>query len=96
MQQKKPSPYELAKDAPEFYVDAVHVETQLYGSTLFLGVLRGANEPSLTKVVIKASPQLMKVLSLIISKHVSNYEENIGPIAIPKTIIHDLGLEELI
>lgn len=96
MQQRKLPLYELAKDAPEFYVDTVYVETQLYGSTLFLGTLRGPEEPPLIKVVVKVSPQLMKVLSLIIAKHVRNYEQDIGQINIPKQLIHDLGLEELI
>lgn len=96
MQQRKLPPYELAKDVSEFYVDTVHVETQLYGSTLFLGTLRGPEVPPSIKVVVKVSPQLMKVLSLILSKHVRDYEHGIGQIAIPKQIIHDLGLEELI
>ena len=95
MAQRPQPPYEKPEGTPEFYVDGVHVETQLYGSTLYLGELR-PEQPQLVKVTIKMSPQMTKVLSLILGKHVRNYEENIGPISIPKMLLHDLGLEELI
>ncbi len=95
MAQRPGPPYEKPEGTPEFYVDGVHVETQLYGSTLYLGELR-RDEPQSVKVVIKVSPQMAKVLSLILSKHVRNYEQDIGPISIPKMLLHDLGLEELI
>jgi hypothetical protein len=87
--------YEKPEGTPEYYIDAVNVETQLYGSTLLLGELRNG-EPQLVRVAIKMSPQLAKVLSLILSKHVRSYEERIGPLAIPNEIIHNLGLEELL
>ena len=48
------------------------------------------------KATIKVSPPMMKVLSLILSKHVREYEERIGRIPIPNQILHDLGLEEMI
>lgn len=95
MAQRSQPPYEKREGTPEFYVDAVHVETQLYGSTLYLGEMR-ANEPQLVKVTVKVSPQMAKVVSLILSKHVRQYEEQVGPISIPKALLHDLGLEELI
>jgi hypothetical protein len=87
--------YEIPEGTPEYYVDAVNVETQLYGSKLLLGDLR-QGEPSLTKVVVKMSPQMAKVLSLILSKHIRNYEEGIGPITLPNNLLHSLGLEEMI
>ena len=33
MAQNAESPFEKPEESPEFYVDSVHVETQLYGST---------------------------------------------------------------
>lgn len=80
---------------PEYYVDAVNVETQLYGCTLFLGNLR-REESQLVKVILKMSPQMAKVVGLILSKHIKNYETNVGPINLPKELLHNLGLEELI
>ena len=35
-------------------------------------------------------------MNLILGKHVRNYEQDIGQIAVPKALLHDLGLEELI
>lgn len=96
MSERKRGDMEIPDGTPEFYADAVHVESQLYGSTLYLGQMRGPDAPSLVKVIIKISPQMAKVLSLILSKHVRNYESSIGPISIPKQLLHSLGLEELI
>lgn len=87
--------YEVPDGTPEFYVDAVNVETQLYGSKLLLGDLR-SGQPSLIRVIIKMSPQMAKVVSLILSKHIRNYEADIGPITLPNRLLHSLGLEELI
>lgn len=87
--------YELPEGVPEFYIDSAHVGTQLYGSTMFLGRLR-EGEPPLVQVVIKMSPPMLKVLSLILSKHVRNYEQDLGPIPLPKQLLHHLGLEELL
>ena len=95
MAQRPQPPYEKEEGTPEFYVDAVHVETQLYSTTLYLGELR-PDQPQLVRVTIKVSPPMAKVLSLILSKHVRLYENDIGPINIPKQLLHDLGLEELI
>lgn len=89
-------PFEIAENASEVYVDSVHVGTQLYGATLYLGKLREGDKPPLTVAVVKVSPQMLKALGLIINKHVREYEQGVGPIALPKKLLHDLGLEELI
>lgn len=95
MQQNEQNTYELPGDTPEFYVDSAHVQTQLYGSTLLLGELR-EGEPPVVRVKVKVSPQMAKVLSLILSKHVREYERDVGEITIPKQLYHALGLEEMI
>ena len=94
-QQSAEKPFETAEDACEVYVDSVHVATQLYGSTLYLGKLREGEKP-LAIVVAKVSPQMLKALGLIINKHVREYEQGVGLIALPKQLLHDLGLEEQI
>ena len=86
---------EIPEGTPEFYVDSVNVGTQLYSSTMWLGTLR-EGRPPLVKVIIKMSPPMTKVVSLILSKHIREYETDIGPIKIPKTLYHSLGLEEYI
>ena len=95
MEQHEQNAYELPVDTPEFYVDSAHVQTQLYGSTLLLGELR-EGEPPVVRVKVKVSPQMAKVLSLILSKHVREYERDVGEITIPKQLYHALGLEEMI
>jgi len=95
MQQNEQNTYELPADTPEFYVDSASIQTQLYGSTLLLGELR-EDAPPAVKVKIKVSPQMAKVLSLILSKHVREYERDVGEITIPKPLYHALGLEEMI
>ena len=95
---QKPKPeenLEIPEGTPEVYVDSLNVGTQLYGCTMWLGTLR-AGQPPLVKVILKMSPPMVKVMSLILSKHIQNYEKDIGPITIPKTLYHSLGLEEYI
>ena len=93
MAQRETRPYEIPEGTPEMYADSIQIQTQLYGSTLLLGELR-QGEPPLIKAKVKVSPQMAKVLSLILSKHVREYERDIGAIAIPNQLLHDLGLED--
>lgn len=86
---------EIPEGTPEFYVDSVNVGTQLYGSTMWLGTLR-EGQPPLVKVIVKMSPPMTKIISLILSKHIREYERDVGPINIPKALYHSLGLEEYI
>ncbi len=95
MEENKQKAFEVPEDTPEFYIDSAHINTQLYGSTLLLGELR-EGEAAKIKVKIKVSPQMAKVLSLILSKHVREYERDVGEINIPKRLYHALGLEEMI
>ena len=94
-QRRKPEELEIPKDTPEYYVDSLNVATQLYGCTMWLGTLR-ADGPPLVRVILKMSPPMAKVMSLILSKHIREYERDIGPINIPKALYHWLGLEEYI
>ncbi|MEK7353451.1 MAG: hypothetical protein AABZ77_02960 [Chloroflexota bacterium] len=94
-QQPGEMPFDMAENASEVYADSVQVGTNLYGSTLYLGKLREGQKP-LTLSVVKVSPQMLKALGLIINKHVREYERDIGPIALPKQLLHDIGLEELL
>ncbi len=84
---------EIAKDAIELYADSIQVATGLYGSTIYLGSLRPEKVP-LIKIIMKVSPQMLKVTGLILSKHARNYEETFGKIGLPNDLLHSLGLEE--
>ena len=95
MEHHQESPPVFPEDTPEYYIDSVNISTQLYGSTLDLGQLR-EDEPPLVKVRIKVSPPMAKVLSVILNRHVENYEQEVGAINIPPQVYHSLGFEELI
>ena len=96
MQRKKPEEnLEIPEGTPEVYVDSINVGTQLFGSTMWLGTLR-QDQPPLVKVIVKMSPPMAKVMSLILAKHVRRYEQDTGPINLPKDLYHHLGLEEYI
>lgn len=94
-QQKKPEELEIPEGTPEIYIDSLNVGTQLYGCTMWLGTLR-QGQPPLVKVIVKMSPPMAKIMSLILSKHVRQYEQGTGPITLPKDLYHHLGLEEYI
>ena len=95
MTTSKTPQYEVPENTPEFYIDGVNIETQLYGTTMYLGSLR-RDEPQLVKVIVKMSPQMAKVLGLILSKHIQGYEKDMGPISLPKQLLHNLGLEDML
>ncbi len=86
---------EIPEGTPEYYIDSLNVGTQLYGCTMWLGTLR-QGQPPLVSAIVKMSPQMAKVMSLILAKHVRQYEENTGAISLPKDLYHNLGLEEYI
>jgi len=93
---KKPQEeLEIPEGTPEYYVDSLNIGTQLYGCTMWLGTLR-QGQPPLVSAIVKMSPQMAKVMSLILTKHVRQYEENTGAISLPKDLYHNLGLEEYI
>ena len=96
MQRKKPEEtLEIPDGTPEFYIDSLNISTQLYGCTMWIGTVR-QNQPPLVKAIVKMSPPMAKVMSLILSKHVRQYEGDTGPINLPKDLYHNLGLEEYI
>jgi len=86
---------EIPDDLPEYYVDSVHITTQLYSSTLYMGQMK-PDGSSTFKLAVKMSPPMAKVVSLILAKHVRNYESDVGEIKIPKELLHNLGLEEML
>jgi len=92
---KEERPFEIEPEAKEFYIDSAHVATQLYSTIAYLGKSR-ENEKPLVQLILRMSPPMLKALSLILSKHVKDYERGVGPIALPKQLLHDLGMDELL
>ena len=88
--------YEIAEGTLAFYSDAMHVQTSLYSAELYFGDLRGPNQKPLLRAKIKVSPQMLKAISLLTQKHVKDYEGAIGPIVLPKDLLHSWGLEDLV
>lgn len=92
----EPSPeelYETSEDVPEFYIDSMHFQTNLYTSTLYLGELKQGKKPIL-RVKVKVSPHMLKAIALLLGKQIRAYEEGVGPVSLPKQLLHEWGLEE--
>ena len=68
-----------------FYADSMHVFSSLYSAVLFFGEQMEEREPIL-RTRIKVSPQMLKAIALLTSKHVREYEEAVGPIALPEQV----------
>ena len=83
---------ETAGDPISFYADSMHIFRSLYSAVLFFGEQMEEREPIL-RTRIKVSPQMLKAISLLTSKHVREYEEAIGPIALPEQVYAAWELE---
>ena len=72
-------------DAITFYSDSFHVFSSLYSAVLFFGEQLEEREPIL-RARIKVSPQMMKAIAVLATKHVREYEEAVGPITLPDQV----------
>ena len=75
-----------------FYADSMHVFSSLYSAVLFFGEQMEEREPIL-RTRIKVSPQMLKAIALLTTKHVREYEEAVGPIALPEQVYAAWELE---
>lgn len=75
-----------------FYADSMHIFSSLYSAVLFFGEQMEEREPIL-RARIKVSPQMLKAISLLTSKHVKEYEEAVGPITLPEQVYAAWELE---
>ena len=82
-------------DPITFYSDSMHIFSSLYSAVLFFGEQMEEREPIL-RARIKVSPQMLKAIALLTTKHVREYEEAVGPITLPDQVYSawDLGTEE--
>ena len=88
-------PDETASGEPiTFYSDSVHIFSSLYSAVLFFGEQMEEREPIL-RARIKVSPQMLKAIALLTTKHVREYEEAVGPITLPEQVYTawELGTE---
>ena len=80
-------------DVANIYCDTFHLNTSLWGATLYFGELRpGAKQ--VLKARIKVSPQMLRAISLLTAKHSRDYVESVGPVNLPNQLLHAWGLEE--
>ena len=90
----KPEERQQTGEPISFYSDSLHIYSSLYSSVLFFGELLEEREPVL-RARIKVSPQMLKAIALLASKHVREYEQAVGPITLPEQVYKawDLALE---
>ena len=74
-----------ALDPITFYSDSFHIFSSLYSAVLFFGEQLEEREPIL-RARIKVSPQMLKAIALLASKHVQEYEAAVGPITLPEQV----------
>jgi len=75
---------------PDFYADAINLEGGIYGWSILFGLASGPGTRAVARV--RMSPQLMKVLYLLVQKQLREYEQKISPIQIPQQLADQLGL----
>jgi len=80
--------------APEFYADALNVNTGLYGVSIHFGTRSVSDIGSHTKLhgVLRLSPQLAKVLTAILMKQIRAYETDIGKIPLLPGVVDATGI----
>ncbi len=82
---ESPSPQEASLDPITFYSDSMHIFSSLYSAVLFFGEQMEEREPIL-RARIKVSPQMLKAIALLTTKHVKEYEDAVGPITLPDQV----------
>jgi hypothetical protein len=75
-----------------FYSDSMHISSSLYSSVLFFGEQLEEREPVL-RARIKVSPQMLKAIALLATKHVREYEAAVGPILLPEQVLKAWDIE---
>ena len=80
-----PQSADLSGEPITFYADSMHIFSSLYSAVLFFGEQMEEREPIL-RTRIKVSPQMLKAISLLTSKHVREYEAAVGPITLPDQV----------
>ena len=87
--------HEGSLDPITFYSDSMHIFSSLYSAVLFFGEQMEEREPIL-RARIKVSPQMLKAIALLTTKHVKEYEDAVGPITLPDQVYSawDLNGEE--
>jgi hypothetical protein len=70
----------------------MHIFSSLYSAVLFFGEQMEEREPIL-RARIKVSPQMLKAIALLTTKHVKEYEDAVGPITLPDQVYAAWDLE---
>ena len=76
---------EISDEPITFYADSLHIYSSLYSAVLFFGEQMEEREPIL-RSRIKVSPQMLKAIAVLATKHVKDYENAIGPIELPPKV----------
>ena len=79
------APQEGSLEPITFYSDSMHIFSSLYSAVLFFGEQMEEREP-LLRARIKVSPQMLKAIALLTTKHVKEYEDAVGPISLPDQV----------
>ncbi len=87
---------EVEKEIPDFYVNQVNLVFSQYDILLNFGLKTDPKADPKTAVRVRMSPQHIKVLTLLLVKHIKQYEKEIGEIKILPKLLEELGIKEVI
>ena len=80
---------EISDEPITFYADSLHIYSSLYSAVLFFGEQMEEREPIL-RSRIKVSPQMLKAIAVLATKHVKDYEIDEVFFAIDLNLISDI------
>ena len=83
---------------PDLYTDSVGFEANVYGFTIHFGQVVApppgfeGKMPSRLVARVHMSPQHAKIMAQLFSRHVAEYERQVGEISLPAQLLAELGL----
>lgn len=82
-------------DLPDIYADSINLNLGLYGISIVLGRVKGdLAEPTTVPVgVVRMSPQLALVLTQLLRKSLRKFQEDVGAINLPDTVLQSLEID---
>lgn len=87
------------EDVPEFYTDSVRIGMSLYSCVMEIGILplpdTSASERPPARILarLRMSPHHALIFSMLLRKHLEEYQSKVGPIIIPDNVYRELGLQ---
>ena len=80
-------------ETPDVYTDAVRIGSGVYGFSFQFGLATESPGEQRPVVTVRMSPQHAVVFYQILKKHLRQYEDRVGKIALPDGLFEELEIE---